>query len=80
MLIQPLTANMNITKATYECRWENPFVDLVQKVAIATVLPIALIAFTESVVKNLIFINLANCGITLINEAYSFISHLPEYA
>jgi len=47
-----------------------PFFATVQKVATYSLIPLAVVAFFEAVVKNLFFINLANFSITLINTVH----------
>lgn len=58
---------MEISRTIIEAEWDNPLFDTAQKIAVYTVIPIALIVFVEAVLKNIIFINLANAAITVIN-------------
>ena len=67
--ICPLEANMNFSRSIYEEISENPFVATAQKIAIYTLIPLALIVFFEAIVKNLIYINLANLAIITLNAS-----------
>ncbi len=62
--------NMNISRRIYEGNPDNRFIATAQKIAIYTVSPIMMIMMFEAIIKNLIFINLANTTITLINTIY----------
>ena len=62
--------NMDISRTLLEGKWENWFLDTVQKVTLYTIIPFMMIAAFEAVVKNFILINLANCIITLINAGH----------
>lgn len=70
MWIKPLEFNMDISLRVCEENFDNQFFATIQKIAIYSVVPMALIAFFEAVVKNMVLINLANVGITLINLAH----------
>lgn len=76
--ITPFNANMDISLSIIEGRPGNPLIAMIQKIAIALVIPFAMIAFFEAVLKNLIFINLANLGITLLNAAHATYFKTPE--
>ena len=80
MMIQPFTPNMDISRTVLEGRWGNSFIDTTQKVAIYSVIPIALIIFVEAVLKNMLFINLTNATISLINVSSGFNRSLRGYA
>lgn len=62
-----LEPNMSISRNIYEGRWENRWVTLAQDIAIGTIIPFTLVVLFEAVIKNLIFITLANVAITLLN-------------
>lgn len=68
--ISPLEMNMNITRNIYEGRSDNCLISTAQKVAIYSIVPLMLVAMFESILKNFIFINLANLVITVANAAY----------
>ena len=68
--ITPIQMNMDISQNIYEGNPSNNLIALVQKIAIYTIFPLLLIAAIEAMVKNLILINLANCGITLLNALH----------
>lgn len=68
--ISPIEMNMSISRNVYEGNSKNAFVALAQKVAIYLIIPMALIVFFEAVIKNLIFINLFNIAITILNSAH----------
>ena len=69
--IAPFELNMDITRSIYEEKSKNCLLAMIQKIAICTVIPIALIAFFEGVVKNWIILNLVNAGIVVLNGIYS---------
>lgn len=69
--IQPIQPNMDISRTILEGKFDNNLIDTAQKIAIYTLIPFLLIAALEAIVKNFILINLANCGITLLNGGYS---------
>ncbi len=71
--IQPFEFNMVISRSIYEGNSRNPLIAAAQKVATYSIIPLALIAFFEAVVKNLLVFNVANLGITLLNTAHSAI-------
>lgn len=63
---------MNISCTVYEGRWESPCIEVAQKIAVYSAIPMAFILFFEAVVKNMIFINLANVVITVIHSIDHF--------
>lgn len=69
--IPPIQMNMDISQNIYEGKPTYTLIALVQKIAIYTIFPLLLVASIEAVVKNLILINLANCGIVLLNAIHS---------
>ena len=76
MLVQYFTPNMEISRTILERRWESPFIDTVQKVATYSIIPIAMIIFLEAVLKNMVFINLANVTVYLINKSIKLYPYL----
>lgn len=68
MPISKLEMDMSISRNIYEGRSPHWFVSLAQKVATYALIPLALVAMFEAVVKNLIGINLINLGIVCINQ------------
>ena len=62
---------MNISHDVLEAEYESPLLAKIQKIAICTVIPMLLLSALESVVKNLILINLANFTIALANGTYA---------
>jgi hypothetical protein len=68
--ISPLEMNMDLSRSIYEGRPSNYLVEVAQKVALYSLVPFSLIVMFEAVVKNLIFINLTNLTITLLNTAH----------
>lgn len=68
--IAPLEMNMSISQNIYEGTSTNSFIATAQKIAIYSIIPLALVVMLESIIKNLIFINLANLAITIINTAH----------
>lgn len=65
--INRLEPNMDISLNVLEGQWENAYITTAQKIATYTLIPFLMIAFLEGVIKNLIFINLANGVITILN-------------
>lgn len=76
--ITPFEANMDISRNIYEGRPSNRLVAIVQKIALCLVIPFAFIVFFEAIVKNLIFVNLANLGITILNAAHDLYNKAPK--
>lgn len=76
MFIQHFTPNMEISRSVIEGKWDNTFIETAQKIAIYTVIPMAIIVFVEAVLKNMIFINLANAAITLVNAGQNLYTTL----
>jgi hypothetical protein len=68
--ISPIKFNMDISSAIIEGKSDNIFIDTARKIAIYLVIPMALIATFEAVIKNMIFYNLANGVIVVLNGAY----------
>ena len=68
--INCIEMNMDISRNVYEGRPNHSLIALVQKVAVYTVIPLALIALFEGVVKNMILFNLANATIVLLNRIH----------
>lgn len=66
--------NMNISLGVCEGKSNHCLISLIQKIATYTIIPLALIAFFEAVVKNLILINLANLTFTLLNSIYDVLA------
>ena len=75
--IAPLEMNMSISQNIYEGHSNNCLIDLAQKIAIYAIIPLALVVMFESVVKNLIFINLANVCITILNSTHDWYHARP---
>lgn len=69
--ISPIKFNMDISSAIIEGKSDNIFIDTARKIAIYLIIPMALIVIFEQVIKNMVFYNLANMGIALLNGAYS---------
>ncbi len=61
--------NMDFTRRIYEYRAENAWVRTAQKIATYTIIPLALIATFEAIVKNLLFIGTSNLLFTTYNQA-----------
>lgn len=76
MSITPIEMNMTITRNIYESDSTNLFIQRAQRIATYSLIPLALVAFFEAVVKNLIAINLANFCICAYN-AYQSTYHPP---
>jgi hypothetical protein len=76
--ITPFEANMNISRNVYEGRPDNRLVAVIQKIALCLIIPFAFIVFFEAIVKNLILVNLANLGITLLNAAHDLYAKMPK--
>lgn len=70
-MIEPINMNMGISRTVLEGKWDNYFLDLVQKVAIYTIIPFSMIVAFEAIVKNCLLINTLNVSILLINQGYS---------
>ena len=66
--LQPIQMNMDISRSIYEGNPKNYWVALAQKIAIYTVVPIALIMIFEAIVKDVILINFINITFTVINK------------
>ncbi|HSX11673.1 MAG TPA: hypothetical protein VLF94_08170 [Chlamydiales bacterium] len=71
---------MNITRNIYEMKSKNQFIAIAEKVATYTLIPLLLVAMFEAVVKNMIFINLANVCIVVYNEIQHVINPPPAPA
>jgi hypothetical protein len=69
-MISQIAYNMDISRGIIESKSDNPILALIQKVAILTVFPLALIALFEAVIKNMIVYNLLNLGIVVINHIH----------
>jgi hypothetical protein len=74
--IAPIQMNMDISRTVLEGKWENIWIETAQKIAIYTLIPFLMIAATEAVFKNLIFITLLNCAISVLNAGHSLYEHL----
>ncbi len=70
--ISPIKMNMGISERVLDSKPDNLLIQTAQKIAIYSVLPFSLIVLFEAVIKNLIFINLANLGILILNTAHDF--------
>jgi hypothetical protein len=75
--ISPIEMNMSISQNIYEGHWNNPLIVLAQKIAIYSIIPLALVVIFESIIKNLIFINLLNVGITVLNLTHDWYHARP---
>jgi hypothetical protein len=68
--LNPIEFNMNIFLDLRRKKADHPLIATIQKIAIYSLIPIALVAFFEAVVKNMIFINLFNLGIVVLNSLH----------
>ncbi|MBU6382964.1 MAG: hypothetical protein KGQ49_00060 [Verrucomicrobia bacterium] len=69
--IPRIEMDMSISRTILESKFDNPFMQSAQKIAIYAVIPFTLIAMFEAIVKNFLCINLANCAITLLNISHN---------
>lgn len=71
--IAPLEMNLSITRAVYEGRFDNPWIQKIQAIAIATLLPVMMIAAFEALSKFFVF-SLLNISISVLNTTYDFLN------
>jgi hypothetical protein len=64
--INPVQIDLNISLAVLKGRKDAPYLDTLCKVAVYSIIPIAIIVFLEAIIKKLAF-TLCNVAITIIN-------------
>lgn len=69
--IQPISMNMDLSRALVEGEWDDSCLATLQKVALFAIIPFMLIAAFEAVVKNLLCIQTLNCAIALLNAGHN---------
>ena len=69
--IRPFEANMNLSAAVLNWQPKSIWIQTAKKIAVCLIIPFGMITFFEAVVKNLIFVNLANACVTILNLSYA---------
>lgn len=76
--ITPFEMNMDITRNVYEEPSDYLLIDLAKKVALYSVIPLTMIAAFEAIFKNVLFVNLANFGVAILNAGHDLYFYLAN--